>query len=274
MRTKKDYLALVFKGMSIGAADVVPGVSGGTIALILGIYEELINSIKGVNKSSLKMLFSLKFKEFWGAINGNFLLSISGGILISIYSLARAATYMLDNHPALIWSFFFGLVLSSIYYVSKGVSKWNIKAVISFAIGAVVAFLVTIATPTDTPNTTIFIFISGMIAICAMILPGVSGSFILLLLGKYDYIMTAVKEFKVLDISIFAAGAVVGVALFSRILSYLLNKFYNITIALLAGFMLGSLNKVWPWKESTEIVTGHTTFQLETNILPTSGVME
>lgn len=248
MRTPKDYAVLVLKGIGMGAADVVPGVSGGTIALIVGIYEELVNSIKSVNLHALKLLFTFKFADFWRQINGSFLLSVVSGILISIYSLAKLVTFLLENHPVMIWAFFFGLVLSSIYYVVKNVSEWNVMNVFMFLVGTAVAYYITIVTPTSTTNDLWFIFLSGAIAICAMILPGISGSFILLLLGKYEYMMSAVKNLDIFLLVVFAAGALVGIVLFSRLLSYLLANFYNITISLLSGFMLGSLNKVWPWK--------------------------
>lgn len=273
MRTLKQYAVLVLKGMGMGAADVVPGVSGGTIALIVGIYEELINSIKSIDLKTLKLLFTLKFASFWRAINGSFLLSVVGGILISIYSLAKAVTYLLEYHPVMIWAFFFGLVLSSVYYVARKVSVWNVINIVSFIVGAVFAYYITVATPTTTPNDLWFVFLSGAIAICAMILPGISGSFILLLLGKYHYVMTAVKELDFSIIAVFACGAVIGIILFSRFLSYLLANFYNITIAVLSGFMLGSLNKVWPWKEVTERLADGTVLA-ERNILPHAYVWE
>lgn len=250
MRKPKDYAVLVLKGIGMGAADVVPGVSGGTIALIVGIYEELVNSIKSINFHSLKLLFTLRFAEFWRQINGSFLLSVVCGILISIYSLAELVTFLLKEYPTMIWAFFFGLVLSSIYYVVKDVSRWNFLNVMMFVAGTAVAYYITVVTPTSTTNDLWFIFLSGAIAICAMILPGISGSFILLLLGKYEYIMSAVKDLDFLLLATFAAGALIGIVLFSRLLSYLLANFYNITISLLSGFMLGSLNKVWPWREA------------------------
>ena len=192
-RTFKDYALLTLKGIGMGAADVVPGVSGGTIAFIVGIYEELIDSIKSINLTSLKMLCSLKFSRFWKAVNGNFLLAILSGIGLSVFSLAKLITYLLVQEPVLVWSFFFGLVLASIWFVSREVAQWNAKTVIAFAAGAVAAYAITITTPAETSNDLWFIFLCGAIAICAMILPGISGSFILVLLGKYFFIMDAVK---------------------------------------------------------------------------------
>lgn len=251
-RSLKEYGLLLLKGMGMGAADVVPGVSGGTIAFIVGIYEELIDSIKSINAASLKMLFTGKIAAFWKAINANFLFSIVGGIAISIFSLAKLITWLLTDHPVLVWSFFFGLVLASTWFVSKDIKKWDWKTILSFIIGAVVAFYITVATPAETPSNLFFIFLCGAIAICAMILPGISGSFILVLLGKYFYIMEAVKTFNIKVMLVFICGAAIGITSFSRVLSFALRRFHDITIAVLAGFMLGSLNKVWPWKTVVE----------------------
>jgi len=272
-RGVNDYLTLVLKGMGMGAADVVPGVSGGTIAFLVGIYEELINSIKSINASSLKMLFTFRIKEFWSAINANFLISVVAGIAISFMSLAKIITYLLTNHPVMVWSFFFGLVMASTYYVSKRVDKWSLGPILGFLLGAIVAFFITVSTPANTPDSYWFIFLCGSIAICAMILPGISGSFILVLLGKYFFMMDAIKELKVSVIATFIAGASIGIVSFSNLLSFLLSRFYNITIAVLTGFMFGSLNKVWPWKETLETYVdrhGVTKPLLEANILPDS----
>lgn len=270
-RNIKDYLVITLKGITMGAADVVPGVSGGTIAFIVGIYEELIESIKSINGQSLKLLFTGKIRAFWQAVNGNFLLAIVTGIAISIFSLARLITYLLVTYPILVWSFFFGLVLASTWFVSKDIRKWNWRILLSFLIGAVVAFFITVATPAETPNDLWFVFLSGAIAICAMILPGISGSFILVLLGKYYYIMEAVKTLNIFVILAFICGAAIGITSFSRVLSYTLRKFHDITYAILAGFMLGSLNKVWPWKKVAETYTdrhGEIKPLIEVNILP------
>ncbi|MDH6311728.1 putative membrane protein [Parabacteroides sp. PFB2-10] len=257
-RTIKDYMVLLLKGIGMGAADVVPGVSGGTIAFIVGIYEELIESIKSINGASLKLFFTGKWAAFWKAVNGNFLLALVTGIAISIFSLAKLITWLLETHPILVWSFFFGLVLASTWFVSKDIRKWDWKTILCFLIGAAIALFITIATPAETPNGLWFIFFSGAIAICAMILPGISGSFILVLLGKYYYIMDAVKSFNIPVMLVFICGAVIGITSFARVLSYTLRRFHDVTIAVLAGFMLGSLNKVWPWKDQLT----------ESNILP------
>lgn len=277
-RKLKDYAVLMLKGMGMGAADVVPGVSGGTIAFIVGIYDELINSIKSINLESLKLFFSGKWATFWKKINGNFLFFLLVGIGISVFSLAKLITWLLVNQPILVWSFFFGLVLASTWFVSKDIKEWKSwKTWVAFVIGAVVAFYITVATPAETPSNLLFIFLCGAIAICAMILPGISGSFILVLLGKYFFIMDAVKTLDVVVIAVFGAGVCIGITSFSHILSYALAHFRNITLAVLTGFMLGSLNKVWPWKEVVEtFVDSHGEVKplIETNILPNAHVPE
>lgn len=273
-RKLKDYAILTLKGMGMGAADVVPGVSGGTIAFIVGIYDELINSIKSINGESLKLLFSGNLKTFWQYIHANFLFSILLGIGISVFSLAKVITWLLVAHPVLVWSFFFGLVLASTWFVSKDIKEWNWKTIAGFVAGAIIAFYITIATPAETSAEWWFIFICGAIAICAMILPGISGSFILVLLGKYFFIMEAVKTLNIKVMLIFAAGAFIGITTFSRVLSYALKNFRNITLAVLTGFMLGSLNKVWPWKEKIETMADGHIIELESNILPSGQVWE
>ncbi len=278
-RNIKDYLLLIAKGVCMGSADVVPGVSGGTIAFISGIYEELIDSIKSIDSSSLKLLFTGKFKAFWAAINGNFLISLLAGILFSIVALVKLITYLLDNEPVLIWSFFFGLVLASSITVCQTIERKSIDRWIAFAIGTAAAYYITIATPAETPDSLWFIFLCGAIAICAMILPGISGSFILLLMGKYTFIMNTIKGImerenighNLLILGTFAAGALIGIVSFSNLLSWLLKKWKDITVALLGGFMFGSLNKIWPWKEVMETyVDSHGEIKplVETNIAP------
>ena len=273
----KAYSLLVLKGMGMGAADVVPGVSGGTIAFIVGIYEELINSIKSINTANLRLLFKGQIAAFWRGINANFLLSIVLGIGISVFSLAKIITYLLVNQPILVWSFFFGLVLASTWFVAKEISRWEVKTAISFVVGALLAYYITVATPAETPTHPLFIFLCGAIAICAMILPGISGSFILVLLGKYFYIMDAVKTLRISVILVFLAGAAIGITAFSRVLSYALRRFHDATIALLSGFMLGSLNKVWPWKETIKTYTdshGVVKPLVEQNIAPNTQIIE
>lgn len=276
-RSLKDYALVALKGVGMGAADVVPGVSGGTIAFIVGIYDELIDSIKSINGASLKMFFTGKWATFWKMINGNFLVSLVLGIAISVFSLAKVITWLLTDHPIMVWSFFFGLVLASTWFVGKDIKEWNKKTIPSFIIGVAVAYYITVATPAETPTNLFFIFLCGAIAICAMILPGISGSFILVLLGKYFYIMEAVKTFDIVILLVFLAGACIGITSFSRILSYALKHFRNITLAVLTGFMLGSLNKVWPWKETLKTFTdshGVVKPLVESNILPNQHILE
>jgi putative membrane protein len=250
-RNIKDYLVIGLKGMAMGAADVVPGVSGGTIAFISGIYEELLGSISNVNLSLFKTLKQDGFKAAWAQLNGNFLASLFLGIFVSIVSLAKAIKYLLENEPVLLWSFFFGLVLASIIYIAKQITKWNAVSFIVLILGAFLAYYITTLNPLVSENSSpIFIFIAGAIAICAMILPGISGSFILVLLGAYKPVLNALnnKDFK--TILIFMAGAVIGLLTFSRVLKWLFKHYKNVTLAALTGFIIGSLNKIWPWKET------------------------
>ena len=270
-RRIKDYAVLTLKGMAMGAADVVPG---GTIAFIAGIYDELINSIKSINMHSLKLLFTGKIAAFWKAVNGNFLFALLLGIAISVFSLAKLITYLLLNEPVLVWSFFFGLVLASTWFVTKDIKGWNWKTVAGFVGGAVIAYYITVATPAETSTNLMFIFLCGAIAICAMILPGISGSFILVLLGKYFYVMEAVKTLDLVVLGVFAFGAALGITSFSRVLSYALKNFRNITLSVLSGFMLGSLNKVWPWKEVEKLVSDGHEVMIEHNIAPNTEVSE
>ncbi|WP_163707104.1 DUF368 domain-containing protein [Mangrovibacterium lignilyticum] len=270
-RTLKEYLLVTLKGMGMGAADVVPGVSGGTIAFITGIYHELIDSIKAVNLKTVRLLFGGQFKAFWEAINGTFLVSLLLGIGISVLSLAKGLKYLLENHPILVWSFFFGLIVASAIYVAKDIKEWKTGTYISLIIGVIIAYLITVVTPAEANTAYPFIFLSGAIAICAMILPGISGSFILVLLGMYKFILGSLSELNLPVIGVFLVGAAVGIISFSNVLSWLLKRYYNQTIALLAGFMIGSLNKVWPWKQVLETFVdrhGEVRPLIETNILP------
>jgi len=270
-RTPKDYLLLFLKGIGMGAADIVPGVSGGTIAFITGIYEELINSIKNINLKAIKLLFSFKLVEFWKTVNGTFLLSVVLGMAISAFSLAKVLEYLLNHYPVLVWSFFFGLIIASTVYVAKTIKRWNATTILAGIAGTLIAYCITIISPTEANPTYWFIFLSGAIAICAMILPGISGSFILVLLGMYKFILEAIGNLQFSILFIFFAGDVVGIISFSNVLSWLLKKYHNQTIALLTGFMVGSLNKVWPWKQVVETVIGrHGEIKpiVEKNVLP------
>lgn len=247
-RTMKDYVMITLKGMGMGAADVVPGVSGGTIAFISGIYEELINSLKSIELDTIKVLFKEGIPAVWKKVNGNFLAALFVGIGISIASLSKVITYLLATYPVLVWSFFFGLIIASALMVSKKMTSWDITSIGGLIFGTALAYYITVASPAETPTELWFILLSGMLAICAMILPGISGAFILLLLGKYEYILTSLKELDIKVILTFMVGCVLGLVSFSHVLSWLFKKFHNLTIAVLTGFMIGSLNKVWPWK--------------------------
>jgi putative membrane protein len=233
----------------MGCADVIPGVSGGTIAFISGIYEELLHSIRSIDLEALTLLRAFRLPEFWRKINGNFLIVLLSGILTSLMSLSRLMLYLLESKPIHVWSFFFGLILISSPLILREIKKWHYGIIFSFLAGIGIAYFITILSPTQTPDAVWFIFFAGCLAICAMILPGISGAFILLLLSKYEYMIRALTEFNVTVILVFVIGCVIGLASFVRFLTWVLKNYHNATIALLGGFMLGSLNKVWPWKE-------------------------
>jgi len=250
-RSLKEYVVISLKGMAMGAADVVPGVSGGTIAFISGIYEELLNSISSFNFSLINVFKNEGIKSVWIKVNGDFLVSLFVGILISVLSLAKLIESMLENHPIVIWSFFFGLVLASIIYIGKQITKWTKVSFLCLILGAILAFYITTLNPMVSANSSPwFLFLAGMIAICAMILPGISGSFILVLLGAYKPVLNALNTKDFVSIIIFLVGAVIGLLSFSRILKWLFSTYKNYTLATLTGFIIGSLNKIWPWKET------------------------
>lgn len=244
------HLWLYLKGIAMGSADVVPGVSGGTIAFITGIYTELLDSIKSVNPSALMLLFKQGPKAAWKAINGTFLITLLAGILTAILTLAKVIHYLLDQHAVLLWSFFFGLILASSLHMGKQIKQWQPSTLIALLIGALFAGFISIASPSSIEASYLNIFIAGSIAICAMILPGISGSFILLLMGLYAPVLAAVKGLQVDIMLIFALGAILGLMLFSHLLSWLLHHYQDLMFSLLTGFMLGALLKVWPWKET------------------------
>ena len=249
-RSLKDYIVISLKGMAMGAADVVPGVSGGTIAFISGIYEELLNSISSFNFNLLKVYKKEGFKQVWNIVNGSFLLALFIGISISVLSLAKLIETLLENHPIVIWSFFFGLVLASIIYIGKQITTWTIGSILCLILGGILAFYITTLNPMVSENSSPwFLFLVGMIAICAMILPGISGSFILVLLGAYKPVLNALNTKDFFSIIVFMLGAVVGLLTFSRILKWLFFTYKNYTLATLTGFIIGSLNKIWPWQE-------------------------
>jgi putative membrane protein len=255
----------------MGAADVIPGVSGGTIAFITGIYDELLHSIKSVDVDAFKLLFTFRLRDFWKKINGTFLIVLLSGIGTSIISLAKIVIFLLKQYPIFIWSFFFGLILISAPLVMREIKKWHLTTGISFVLGIGIAYAITVLSPTQSPDYIWFIFFSGALAICAMILPGISGAFILLLIGKYQYIITALIELNFPVILVFMAGCVIGLMGFSRFLTWILDHYHHVTVALLAGFMLGSLNKVWPWRVVLEYATdskGEQVAVFDKSILP------
>ena len=250
------YLLLTAKGFCMGAADVVPGVSGGTMAFILGIYEELIDAIRSFDLESLRLIVSGKIRDFLNHTQWPFLLALGCGILLAIFSLSKVLSWLLQNEPVLIWSFFLGLILASVVTVSKRVENWRPLTWCSLVAGLVGIYVLVGLVPGATPHALWFLFVSGAVAICAMILPGISGSFILVLMGKYQYILGAVNERNLLVLFVVAAGACVGLAAFSRLLGWLLTKYHDYMVAFLTGLMLGSLRKIWPFKETLESMVG------------------
>lgn len=264
----------------MGACDVVPGVSGGTMAFILGIYERLIEALRNLGRPVfLKPLFSGRFREAAEAIDLKFLLPLAIGIGLAILTLARAMTWLLANEPILLWSFFFGLIAASIIVIARRIEKWTPLYVISFLLAAVAAYFLVGLVPTTTPDNPLFVFLSGALAICAMILPGVSGSFILLVLGKYAFIVGRIAKISdgtatgsdFATLGIFGLGAVIGLVTFAQLLGKLFARYHDLTVAILTGLILGSLRKVWPWKEVLETMTdrhGEVVPVVEKNILP------
>lgn len=280
-----DYFFITLKGLAMGAADVVPGVSGGTIAFISGIYQELIDTINKVDFSFFSSWKKNGFKIAWQQINGSFLLALVSGIAISILTFSKIITHLLATQPILVWSFFFGLVIASIVFVGKQITKISIPVIITFIVGTILSYYITIAEPIASPDSYLYLFLSGFIAIIAMILPGVSGAFILLLMGSYAVVIGTINQFReailgmnwqllgqaILKLGTFAIGALLGLKLFSKVLHWMFDNYRNMTLSLLTGFMLGSLNKVWPWKKvlSTRIDShGAEVPFLEKSILP------
>ena len=255
MKGLLKYIVTAIKGACMGAADVIPGVSGGTIAFIMGIYDEFVGSLASINMEAVKLLFSGKFKAFWKHINGSFLLSLVIGIGISVVALAGIMQYLLANKPIQTWAFFFGLIVASSIFIIRGISGWKLREILFLIFGVILGVTICTLSPTQTPDGLWFIFLSGAIAICAMILPGISGSFILLILGKYQYIMGVISDLvsgvnigqNILIIGVFGIGAVIGILAFSKLLHWLLARWEKETMIVLAGFIIGSLVKVWPW---------------------------
>ena len=265
------YAILALKGFCMGAADVVPGVSGGTMAFILGIYDELIAAIRSFNLKSLNLLLAFKIRDFFTVMSWRFLLALGVGILSAVFTLARLLAYLLHNAPVLIWSFFLGLILASVLTVSRRIQSWQPLTWVSLIIGLAGIYSLVGLTPKTTPDAPWFLFLSGAVAICAMILPGISGSFILVLMGKYQYILEAVNQRDLPVLFIVACGACVGIAAFSRLLGWLLHKYHDLMVAFLTGMMLGSLRKIWPWKETVESMVdphGNRIPLFQDNVLP------
>jgi putative membrane protein len=274
----KSYLLIFLKGLAMGAADVIPGVSGGTIAFITGIYDTLLQSINRIKPSLISKLKNEGIKEVWNHINGWFLVSLFAGIGVSVLSLSKVLQVLLKNHAIPLWAFFFGLILASIIYLYRQIEKVDFKAIFGMLIGAVVVVLISRIPAQPDATNLLYVFFCGMIAICAMILPGISGSFILLVLGVYSTVFIhALAEFDLVILGVFGLGAITGLLSFSKVLSYILEKFHHTTFAVLIGFLIGSLYKVWPWKHIDKIFVKHpgesnekVVNLMETNVLPTN----
>lgn len=248
----RHYFILFLKGMAMGIANVIPGVSGGTIALITEIYEELINSLKSFDLKALKLLISLDIKRFIQHTNFYFLLAVFGGSVASVFSIANLFKFLFTNYPILIWAFFFGLIVASVYFVGKRVKRWKIQSIIALVVGTAIAISLSFITPATENSNLLFVFICGIIGISGMMLPGLSGSFILILMGNYELLMvTAITELNYL-LAIFIIGSAVGLMSFSHALAWVLKHYKDATLALLTGFILGSLNIIWPWKKIAE----------------------
>ncbi len=255
-------IMVAVKGACMGAADVIPGVSGGTIAFIMGIYDEFVGSLASINAEALRLLFKGRFAAFWKHINGSFLLSLVIGIGISIIALAGLMQMLLSDFPIQTWAFFFGLIVASSLFIIRGISGWKLREGLLMVFGILLGAVICTLSPTQTPDGLWFIFLSGALAICAMILPGISGSFILLILGKYEYVLGAISGLvagvdpgrNLLILGVFGLGAIIGILSFSRFLHWLLARWQKETMIVLAGFIIGSLVKIWPWSNSEAIV--------------------
>ncbi len=246
----REHIINFLKGFAIGAANVIPGVSGGTIALITGIFQRLVDSIKSFDLVALRLLFKGKIKEFIQHTDLIFLLVVLFGVGVSIFSFAKLLSYFFVNYPVFIWSYFFGLILASVWFVGRSVQKWSLDVILSFIVGTAIAIAVVLIKPASANSSFWYLFLSGIVAICSMILPGLSGSFVLILMGEYELVLNAVNDFNLSILIPVALGAVIGLLAFSHFLSWIYKKYKNQTIALLTGFILGSLVILWPWKYS------------------------
>jgi putative membrane protein len=271
------FITLTVKGFLMGAANVIPGVSGGTMALILGIYEELINAIRSINLKFVRRITHFNIKEALSSVSWPFLVPIGLGVLLATFSLAEVLSWLLERYPVIVWSFFFGLVLSSVITVSRVIKQWKTLTIVAIVVGTIIAYGLFGVIPVSTPNAAWFIFVSGCIAICAMILPGISGAYILVLLGKYQYILEALNNKDFFTLFIISAGALVGLLSFAQILGWLLKRCHDLTMAILIGLMCGSLRKIWPWKETVTTFidsNGKEIPSLQSNIIPSSFTSE
>lgn len=269
-----QYFANFLKGVGVGSANVIPGVSGGTIALITGIFERLINALKSFNLTAVKLLFKGDIKGLIKHIDLWFLASVGSGVLVAILSIAKIFDYLFVNYPIYLWSFFFGMILVSIYYVGITIEKWNWKTIVAFAIGTAIALFIAFGTPAKENNNFFYLIICGAVATCSMILPGLSGSFVLVLMGNYQLVMIdAVNDLNFKILIPVVIGGVVGLVAFSHLLSWIFKNYRDITIAVLTGFILGSMPIIWPWKNdvityfgSEAKVTGYDYYFPEKNI--------
>jgi len=255
----------------MGAADIVPGVSGGTVAFITGIYERLLQALKAILPAFIDLVKSRQWVVFWQTVDGAFLLTLFSGILISVVSLAKIITYLLLHHPIPLWAAFFGLILASVYIIGREITQWSFKLLVFALLGLVIALFITHLTPAGLEANKLTAFLSGVLAICAMVLPGISGSFILVILGTYSFILMAIKEFDFIVLGVFVSGCLVGLLSIANILVWAFSRYKNLTLAVLTGFMVGALSKVWPWKSVLsfrEDRHGQLVPLLEENILP------
>ncbi|AMK11988.1 DUF368 domain-containing protein [Pseudodesulfovibrio indicus] len=273
-RNTREAVLLWLKGLCMGGADIIPGVSGGTIAFITGIYGDLVDAIRSFDGLFLRRLLRLDLAGAVAETHLRFLACLLFGILTAIVTMASLMNHLLNNHPVEIWSLFFGLIAASIFVVGKEIKPLNGPNLALVGLGAAASYLLVGMIPVSTPETLPFIFLCGSIAICAMILPGISGAFLLLMLGKYEYVTRTLKNPFIWDnfvvIAAFGAGAVVGIALFSRVLHFLLQRWHAATVSVLTGFMIGALRKVWPWKEVLEsaVIRGKMHVLRTQNVLP------
>lgn len=249
-RTRSEYAKLGFGGFLMGICEIIPGVSGGTMAFILGFYEEFIGSLKVLgDRDFINAVLRVRIKEIFQILNWKFLLTLAIGMFAAIFTMAELLGFLLENYATFVWSFFFGLVLASVFIVSRRIDAWRLAYFAAFGIAAVVSFFLVGLVPAQTPDTWWFYILSGAIAICAMILPGVSGSFLLVILGKYETILNAVRTLDIGVLFLVALGAAIGLVTFAQLVSWLFKHYHNATIAVLAGLILGSLRRIWPWKE-------------------------